>query len=140
MVVIKLTKSRCGVVGHARRPPPPREPRTCIVNGHARTRYARVQAALANFNLLACAPRKPCTLTHCPPSLHSLVPSAPANRRDPGAPPALGYPSTLRLAYGQIASQGCFFEEKGAYTGAVAVSMVESMGCDYVLAGHSERR
>lgn len=40
----------------------------------------------------------------------------------------------------KMASQGCFFEEKGAYTGAVAVSMVESVGCDYVLAGHSERR
>ena len=48
--------------------------------------------------------------------------------------------SSVAIGYGQVASQGCFFEEKGAYTGAVAVSMVESMGCDYVLAGHSERR
>ena len=29
---------------------------------------------------------------------------------------------------------------KGAYTGSVAVSMVKSIGCEYVLCGHSERR
>jgi len=39
-----------------------------------------------------------------------------------------------------MGAQAIYFEEKGAYTGSVAVSMVKSMGCEYVLCGHSERR
>ncbi|KAJ8599947.1 hypothetical protein CTAYLR_002821 [Chrysophaeum taylorii] len=39
-----------------------------------------------------------------------------------------------------LGAQSIFFEDKGAYTGAVAASMVKSMGCTHVLAGHSERR
>lgn len=39
-----------------------------------------------------------------------------------------------------VGSQSVFFEDKGAYTGSVAISMVESVGCEYVLCGHSERR
>ncbi len=31
-------------------------------------------------------------------------------------------------------------QEKGAYTGEVAVSMLKDYGCDYVIVGHSERR
>ena len=75
-----------------------------------------------------------------------LSPVAPATPRDRGAHISDLVDTDLdtillsSVGYGQVASQGCFFEEKGAYTGAVAVSMVESMGCDYVLAGHSERR
>mmetsp|Transcript_22907 Transcript_22907/g.54069 ORF Transcript_22907/g.54069 Transcript_22907/m.54069 type:complete len:298 (+) Transcript_22907:64-957(+) len=39
-----------------------------------------------------------------------------------------------------VGAQSIFFEDKGAYTGSVAASMVESIGCEYVLCGHSERR
>ena len=39
-----------------------------------------------------------------------------------------------------LGSQSIFFEDKGAYTGAVSASMVKSLGVKYVLAGHSERR
>jgi len=39
-----------------------------------------------------------------------------------------------------LGSQSIFFEDKGAYTGAVSASMVKSLGVTYVLAGHSERR
>lgn len=39
-----------------------------------------------------------------------------------------------------VGSQSIFFEDKGAYTGSVAASMVKSIGCEYVLCGHSERR
>jgi triosephosphate isomerase len=39
-----------------------------------------------------------------------------------------------------VGAQSIFFEDSGAYTGAIAVSMVESIGCEYVLCGHSERR
>ena len=36
--------------------------------------------------------------------------------------------------------QNAYFEEKGAYTGELALSMVKEFGCQYVLIGHSERR
>jgi triosephosphate isomerase len=39
-----------------------------------------------------------------------------------------------------VGAQSIFFEDKGAYTGSVAASMVQSIGCEYVLCGHSERR
>ena len=32
------------------------------------------------------------------------------------------------------------FEEKGAYTGEVSASMLKSIGVEYVIIGHSERR
>lgn len=40
----------------------------------------------------------------------------------------------------KLGGQNCFFEENGAFTGAVSTAMLESMGCEYVLCGHSERR
>jgi triosephosphate isomerase (TIM) len=39
-----------------------------------------------------------------------------------------------------IASQNCAAEAKGAYTGEVSVSMIQSTGASYVILGHSERR
>jgi triosephosphate isomerase len=40
-----------------------------------------------------------------------------------------------------VGAQSVFAEaESGAFTGAVSTAMVESMGCEYVLCGHSERR
>ena len=36
--------------------------------------------------------------------------------------------------------QNAYFEEKGAFTGELALSMVKEFGCKYVLIGHSERR
>ena len=32
------------------------------------------------------------------------------------------------------------YEDKGAFTSAVSVDMLKSVGCEYVLVGHSERR
>lgn len=40
----------------------------------------------------------------------------------------------------KVGGQSIFFEDKGAYTGSVAVSMVKSIGCEYIICGHSERR
>jgi len=37
-------------------------------------------------------------------------------------------------------AQNCSEHNKGAFTGEVAASMIQSAGCDYVLVGHSERR
>ena len=40
----------------------------------------------------------------------------------------------------QVGAQDVHFAEKGAFTGSIAVGMVASLGCSYVLVGHSERR
>lgn len=39
-----------------------------------------------------------------------------------------------------VGAQQIYYEDKGAFTGSVAASMVKSVGCEYVLCGHSERR
>jgi triosephosphate isomerase len=39
-----------------------------------------------------------------------------------------------------LGAQTSFYENKGAYTGAVSAPMLKSVGCTYVLVGHSERR
>ena len=39
-----------------------------------------------------------------------------------------------------VGAQDCYYEEAGAYTAAVSTSMLKSVGTQYVLAGHSERR
>ncbi|MDD4149087.1 MAG: triose-phosphate isomerase [Bacteroidales bacterium] len=39
-----------------------------------------------------------------------------------------------------VAAQNCSQYEKGAYTGEVAVDMIKSLGAQYIIVGHSERR
>lgn len=39
-----------------------------------------------------------------------------------------------------LGAQNCADEEKGAYTGEVSCEMLDSLCCDYVILGHSERR
>jgi triosephosphate isomerase len=40
----------------------------------------------------------------------------------------------------QLSAQNCADHEKGAYTGEVSVSMLASVGCQWTILGHSERR
>lgn len=40
----------------------------------------------------------------------------------------------------KIGTQDAFWEERGAYTGEISPSDIRSVGCQYVLLGHSERR
>lgn len=40
----------------------------------------------------------------------------------------------------KVGAQNCYFENSGAYTGEVAPAMLEAMGVEYVVIGHSERR
>ena len=40
----------------------------------------------------------------------------------------------------KVGAQDCFHISSGAYTSAISVDMIKSMGCSYILAGHSERR
>ena len=39
-----------------------------------------------------------------------------------------------------VAAQNCHTEESGAYTGEISVPMIKSIGTQYVIIGHSERR
>jgi len=39
-----------------------------------------------------------------------------------------------------LSAQNCHHEEKGAYTGEVAAKMLASVGAEFVIIGHSERR
>jgi triosephosphate isomerase (TIM) len=40
----------------------------------------------------------------------------------------------------KIGAQNFFWEKEGSFTGEVSAEMVKSIGCSYVLVGHSERR
>jgi triosephosphate isomerase (TIM) len=40
----------------------------------------------------------------------------------------------------KLGAQNMYFEESGAYTGEISPSMLKSVGCEYVILGHSERR
>ncbi len=40
----------------------------------------------------------------------------------------------------KIAAQNCYTKTSGAFTGEVSVTMLRSIGVDYVIIGHSERR
>ncbi len=39
-----------------------------------------------------------------------------------------------------LGAQNCFFEKEGPFTGEVSPYMLKSLGCNYVIVGHSERR
>lgn len=64
-----------------------------------------------------------CNLIACPPFtslniVHSLVKG-----------------SSIKLG-----AQNMYYEESGAYTGEISPKMLKSVGCEYVILGHSERR
>lgn len=40
----------------------------------------------------------------------------------------------------KVGAQNCYFKDSGAYTGEVAPAMLQAMGVEYVIIGHSERR
>ena len=40
----------------------------------------------------------------------------------------------------QLAAQNCHFEAKGAFTGEISIGMLQEVGVEYVIIGHSERR
>ena len=39
-----------------------------------------------------------------------------------------------------LGAQNCYWEAEGAFTGEISISMLKSVGCKYVIIGHSERR
>ncbi|MAT15090.1 MAG: triose-phosphate isomerase [Planctomyces sp.] len=40
----------------------------------------------------------------------------------------------------QVGAQNCYHEAEGAFTGETSVGMLQDVGCDWVILGHSERR
>ena len=67
----------------------------------------------------------------------------PANVELVVAPPFTHLASVAAALKGSkvaLSAQNCADHEKGAYTGEVAVSMLASVGCQYTILGHSERR
>ena len=40
----------------------------------------------------------------------------------------------------KIGAQNCYFEKSGAFTGEISAEMLRSLGVEYVILGHSERR
>ena len=48
--------------------------------------------------------------------------------------------STVDNSRVKVAAQNCAAEPKGAFTGEVSFSMIQSTGASYVILGHSERR
>lgn len=58
-------------------------------------------------------------------------------------PPFTSLESSNTLLKGttiKLGAQNMYFEESGAFTGEVSASMLNSVGCEYVILGHSERR
>lgn len=48
--------------------------------------------------------------------------------------------SIIKATEIKLGGQNMYWEEKGAYTGEISPAMLKSVGCDYVIIGHSERR
>ena len=40
----------------------------------------------------------------------------------------------------KLGAQDCFWEKEGAFTGEISATMLKSVGCEYCIIGHSERR
>src|SRR5215470_14689460 len=58
-------------------------------------------------------------------------------------PPFLGIPEVASALNGnrvRLGGQDLFWENEGAYTGAISAHMLRAVGCTHVIIGHSERR
>jgi len=48
--------------------------------------------------------------------------------------------SLLKSTQIKLGAQNMYYEESGAYTAEISADMLKSVGCEYVILGHSERR
>lgn len=58
-------------------------------------------------------------------------------------PPFTSLSEAKKLIEGSViklGAQNMYFEDSGAFTGEVSAPMLKSVGCEYVILGHSERR
>lgn len=58
----------------------------------------------------------------------------------PAAPLLSDVSAAIQGSRIQLGGQNMYFEKEGAFTGEVSADMLLSVGCTYVLLGHSERR
>lgn len=68
---------------------------------------------------------------------------APRGVRVAVCPPFVSLDATFTVLHGspvRLGGQDMHHEDAGAFTGAVSASMLRSVGCHYVILGHSERR
>ena len=74
----------------------------------------------------------------------SLAASAPRSGVTVGVAPPFVYLDAVRAALAGsgvlLGAQDVYFENEGAFTGEVSVSMLKDLGVTFVLTGHSERR
>ena len=72
----------------------------------------------------------------------SLAEAAPSDVQVGIAPP-LVYLAAIQDAIGErllLGAQNCYHETRGAFTGEISVEMLQEIGCDFIIVGHSERR
>ena len=58
-------------------------------------------------------------------------------------PPFVDLDATFSILHGsgiRMGAQNMHAEESGAFTGEISAAMLRSLGCHYVILGHSERR
>ena len=55
-------------------------------------------------------------------------------------PPFVYLPSLNKSSMVKLGAQDCSWKEEGAYTGDISPKMLKSLGAEYVIIGHSERR
>src|SRR4029077_15688380 len=58
-------------------------------------------------------------------------------------PPFVNLPAAVEAARGtavEVGAQDVFWLKEGAYTGEVSAPMLASIGCEWVIIGHSDRR
>lgn len=58
-------------------------------------------------------------------------------------PPFTSLDTAVELVKGskvKVGAQNMYFEDSGAFTGEISGDMLKSIGCEYVILGHSERR
>jgi triosephosphate isomerase len=46
----------------------------------------------------------------------------------------------LKNSFIKLGAQNMYFEDEGAFTGEISAAMLKSVGCEFVILGHSERR
>ncbi len=95
------------------------------MNGSAQDAKRLVASIINGITLAPPEMRERCEFLVCPPALHIY-----AIRHA-----AQGHDNLLRFG-----AQDCSAHENGAYTGDISAAMLKDAGCQYVIAGHSERR